>query len=109
MFQYAGKNGFRADGAGLGDDEGRDTGGAGNAVGRGKAIEPAGQEAGGKTVACSRRIDRALYRGDADRYANLLAEWPRDVRSYVLRLAAPAFASGEAATNAQSDSGATLT
>jgi hypothetical protein len=52
---------------------------------------------------------RALYRGEADRYANLLADWPRDVRSYVLRLAAPAFASGEAATNAQSDNGATLT
>ncbi|MGX1307460.1 hypothetical protein AB7M35_002180 [Amorphus suaedae] len=52
---------------------------------------------------------RALYRGDADRYANLLAEWPRDVRSYVLRLAAPVFATDETATNAQSVSGATLT
>jgi hypothetical protein len=33
---------------------------------------------------------RALYAGDAARFAELLHAWPRDVREHALRLAAPA-------------------
>lgn len=52
---------------------------------------------------------RALYRREGDRFASLVADWPVDVRTYVLRLAAPAFARDEAAINAQTSNGATLT
>jgi hypothetical protein len=34
---------------------------------------------------------RALYAGDSDRFATLIAEWPKDIRHYVGTCAAPAF------------------
>ena len=39
----------------------------------------------------SRKRSRALFAGDADRFEQLIAEWPADVRDHAARLAAPAF------------------
>jgi hypothetical protein len=35
-------------------------------------------------------VIRALYRGDEERFRELIAEWPRDVAVYSARLAFPA-------------------
>lgn len=34
---------------------------------------------------------RALFAGDGERFAGLVAQWPRDVRGHLLKLAGPAF------------------
>jgi hypothetical protein len=38
---------------------------------------------------------RALYRGEKDQFKSHMASWPADVRHHALRLAKPAFATGE--------------
>lgn len=43
---------------------------------------------------------RALFAGDGERFAGLVADWPEGVRAHLLELAAPAFGSGTAAAGA---------
>jgi hypothetical protein len=43
---------------------------------------------------------RALFAGDGERFARLVADWPADVRAHLLALAEPAFASAPAPSEA---------
>lgn len=90
-------------------DEKRATGGGAAAATAAQAVADRVMGALAGNLPRYEEASRALYRRDGDRFANCVADWPADVRNYVMRLAAPAFAPDDAAINAQTSNGATLT